>query len=158
MSSLEWRHSRPTIKAFFDDGWKHGRIDDEIKKADEKYERLAEAGRKGGSAKRGLSDASATPELLTTTPTPTQETDKKDLLVCHEKGGGDKVEKPPPNGAQSKKFNTVFYLKDQGDWAAFAADYEDIRGHPPFVNKWGGFWFYRPGEALRPIQHRAGGS
>lgn len=47
MSSDEWAAMKPRLEEFFDDGWKHSRIDAEIEKA----QRLAENGRKGGMAK-----------------------------------------------------------------------------------------------------------
>jgi len=47
----EWKRIKPTIKAFFDDEWKHGRIEEELQRARDKYEARAKAGRKGGKAK-----------------------------------------------------------------------------------------------------------
>lgn len=41
----DWRKMRPTIQAFFHTGWKHERIDFELKKSEEK----AKSGRRGGS-------------------------------------------------------------------------------------------------------------
>ena len=51
MSSSEWRKAKPTVQAFFTEGWKHGRIDVEIAKAEAKHERRSEAGKRGGIAK-----------------------------------------------------------------------------------------------------------
>ena len=59
MSLDEWRKHRPVIRAFFDDGWKHGRIERELAVSAEKYERRANAGRKGGKAPRRGSNAPA---------------------------------------------------------------------------------------------------
>lgn len=59
MTPSEWKRSRPTIASFFDDGWKHGRIEDEISAADEKYQRRANAGRSGG---RRSAEARAKPQ------------------------------------------------------------------------------------------------
>lgn len=42
----EWKKMKPTIQAFFHDGWKHKRIDQELEEA----EKISEAGRKGGLA------------------------------------------------------------------------------------------------------------
>ena len=50
-TAAEWKRIKPTIKAFFDDGWKHRRVEDELKRARDKYEARANAGRKGGKAK-----------------------------------------------------------------------------------------------------------
>src|SRR4029077_13511039 len=49
MSPDEWAAARPVIQAFFRDGWKHRRIDDEIARANE----LSEAKQRAGVA-RGL--------------------------------------------------------------------------------------------------------
>lgn len=51
MTPAEWRRAKPTIQAFFRDGWRHQRIEDEIAKAIEKHERRSEAGKRGGIAK-----------------------------------------------------------------------------------------------------------
>jgi uncharacterized protein YdaU (DUF1376 family) len=63
MTPEEWATARPTIAAFFGDGWRHGRIDAEIAKAEAVHSRRSEAGRRGGTVsangKPGLSkDAS----------------------------------------------------------------------------------------------------
>lgn len=43
-----WLDSREVIQAFFLDGWRHKRIDDELFKMEEKTARRAAAGQKGG--------------------------------------------------------------------------------------------------------------
>src|SRR5579884_303263 len=48
MSLPAWRRSRPTIQAFFHDGWRHKRVELEIAEARAKYERRVNAGRLGG--------------------------------------------------------------------------------------------------------------
>ena len=62
MTDKEWARSRATIGAFFKDGWKHNRIEKELKEAEEAYQKRANAGRKGGIAgakhEHGLSNAS----------------------------------------------------------------------------------------------------
>ena len=72
LSMAEWRKHKPTLQAFFSDSWKHKRIDREIAAAEEKYERRAVAGRRGGSesgklrrsnAEAMLNHAHATPML-----------------------------------------------------------------------------------------------
>lgn len=59
MHPSEWAASRATITAFFDAEWRHARIDAEIARSTEKYGKLAEAGRRGGSRKRKPSEALA---------------------------------------------------------------------------------------------------
>lgn len=51
MSVSEWKTMKPTIQAFFQDGWKHRRLDREIAKAKTKHTARQEAGRLGGLAK-----------------------------------------------------------------------------------------------------------
>ena len=50
-ASLEqWLSMKPVISEFFVDGWRHERIDEELRKSTQAYERRANAGRKGGLA------------------------------------------------------------------------------------------------------------
>jgi len=52
-----WKKLRPVIEPFFrvaDGLWRHGRVDRELVKAAERYEKRAKAGRDGGSEKWGL--------------------------------------------------------------------------------------------------------
>jgi hypothetical protein len=51
MTEKDWRGSRPTLAAFFEPGWRHKRVDDELADAQAKYERLSAAGKKGGRPK-----------------------------------------------------------------------------------------------------------
>lgn len=51
MSDPEWRKVRPVLEPFFQSGWKHKRIDEELEKAKAKYELRAAAGKRGGDAK-----------------------------------------------------------------------------------------------------------
>ncbi|MHB2265683.1 YdaU family protein [Aliihoeflea sp. PC F10.4] len=48
LSMTEWRKMRPIIREMFNEGWRHKRIDRDIREAKEAYERRAKAGRKGG--------------------------------------------------------------------------------------------------------------
>ena len=59
MSASEWRKNRPVIRAFFSEGWRHKRIDQEIERAVEKYRRRAKAGKKGNSIRWGYRNAIA---------------------------------------------------------------------------------------------------
>lgn len=59
----QWLSMRDTIAEFFGEGWTHARIDEELAEAEEKYQKRANAGRKGGKAKampeQSLSNAKA---------------------------------------------------------------------------------------------------
>ncbi|MBA3241595.1 MAG: YdaU family protein [Acidobacteria bacterium] len=79
MTDREWKASRPILADFFGPRWFHKRIDEELAKAQEAYERRAAAGQKGGAAKAASKQCSsnAKPELgamlkqpLTLTPLP----------------------------------------------------------------------------------------
>lgn len=78
MSATEWRKIKPTVQAFFTDGWKHRRIDDEIAKAEAKHERRSEAGKRGGRAaamaKQTSSNATSNAQASSSQPQP----EKKD--------------------------------------------------------------------------------
>lgn len=53
MTDREWKQIKPTIKAFFRDGWRHKRIDEELAAAQEKYEKRVDAGKKSAAKKWG---------------------------------------------------------------------------------------------------------
>lgn len=53
MTDEEWRGALPTIAALFQPGWRHKRIDLELANAQEKYDKLSTAGKKGGRPKKG---------------------------------------------------------------------------------------------------------
>lgn len=48
MSESEWHTTRPVIEVLFEAGWRHKRIDEELAKSAEKYQRRAASGRRGG--------------------------------------------------------------------------------------------------------------
>ena len=51
MSGAEWKRSRDTLAAFFNDDWTHDRIEQELSKSTKKSEARAGAGSRGGQAK-----------------------------------------------------------------------------------------------------------
>jgi uncharacterized protein YdaU (DUF1376 family) len=53
LSVPEWQEIAPTLRAFFHDGWKHKRVEEELADSAARYERRAKAGKKGGDAKAG---------------------------------------------------------------------------------------------------------
>lgn len=50
LSPEQWRESRDVLAAFFDEGWRHKRIDAELAKADEIISKRRSAGAKGGKS------------------------------------------------------------------------------------------------------------
>jgi uncharacterized protein YdaU (DUF1376 family) len=57
MTAAEWKKNRPVIRPFFGKGWRHPRIERELKDAKERYERRASAGRKGNEVRWGRRNA-----------------------------------------------------------------------------------------------------
>lgn len=69
LSRGEWKKIKPTLQAFFKDGWKHGRIDYDLEKARNISDAAREAGKASGrsrSVKPPLNERSSTvqPTLL----------------------------------------------------------------------------------------------
>ena len=75
MTPSEWRKARPVIEKLFKPGWKHSRVDAELQEAQEKYERRAAAGRKGGRPQKQKQSESNAFELLKQPITENQERD-----------------------------------------------------------------------------------
>lgn len=51
LSKAEWKKLRPILERFFQPGWKHGRVEEDLASAKQSYEARAKAGEKGGKAK-----------------------------------------------------------------------------------------------------------
>jgi len=66
MTRGEWKRMRPIIERFFQSGWRHGRVEEDLESAKQSYEKRAKAGEKGGKAKaenkQSQSNATAGPE------------------------------------------------------------------------------------------------
>lgn len=71
MSRQEWKKAKPTIQKFFEPGWVHDRVIDDLEAARISYEKRAAAGKDGGKAKakamQNPSNATAMPEQPLTT-------------------------------------------------------------------------------------------
>lgn len=76
MEPDDFSAARETLAEFFGEGWAHKRIDAELAKADEKYEKRASAGRKGGNAKAAASIATAMPKQCSTNNTDIDKTEE----------------------------------------------------------------------------------
>jgi uncharacterized protein YdaU (DUF1376 family) len=48
LTDREWKQHKPLLQKFFSEGWKHKRVEFELKEATEKYERSVANGKKGG--------------------------------------------------------------------------------------------------------------
>lgn len=66
MTAAEWRKAKPILSKFFDEGWRHGRVEEDLAAAKASYEKRAKAGSEGGKAKaigkQSSSNATAGPE------------------------------------------------------------------------------------------------
>lgn len=59
ITTEEWLEIRDNIADFFDDEWKHNRIEKELSEANQAYQRRANAGRKGAIARQNSSNATS---------------------------------------------------------------------------------------------------
>ena len=89
MSPAEWKRARPIIEKFFNRDqpgvWIHGRVEEDLEKAHESYQKRAKAGEKGGKAKakteQSSSNATAGPEQSSSYLIPlTKDTDRAEAL------------------------------------------------------------------------------
>ncbi|HEX7881942.1 MAG TPA: DUF1376 domain-containing protein [Afipia sp.] len=65
MTPAEWRKARPILIKFFDEGWRHGRVEKDLEEANSNYEKRAKAGSEGGKAKaRAKQSSSKTVAML----------------------------------------------------------------------------------------------
>lgn len=146
-----WGASRNTIAAFFEEGWKHKRIEKELADA----ERLSAAGRAGGlaSGKARSNDKRTTVErplndLRTIGQAPQSQPQPQSHLQAKSsfKGVGE-VKRgwtPPRHGATGK--GRIYIEARNPDWQAYASDFEAAHGYLPKPNEHGGKWFKVLGE------------
>lgn len=132
MTRAEWKQSRPIIEKFFDPGWRHTRVEDDLAKAHESYERRAKAGEKGGKAtaagKQCSSNAAAMPQQpLTFNHTQS----KQDAYSERERGT-----RLPPNWALSP--DDWNFAKELG-WNADQINYE--------YDKFCDYWHAKTGQS-----------
>jgi uncharacterized protein YdaU (DUF1376 family) len=87
-SKAEWARLRPVIAKFFEEGWRHGRVEEDLEKAHASYQKRATAGEKGGKAKAKLkqssSNATADPEQCSSYHLPLTKVPKVD--TCRKRG------------------------------------------------------------------------
>lgn len=59
MTPAEWRRARPTIKAFFQNGWRHKRIDSELERTNSIVEKRRDAAKEMHRKRRASAHANA---------------------------------------------------------------------------------------------------
>lgn len=95
MSDREWKANRDVIAAFFDDDWKHERVEKELEKARTKSAARAEFGARGGQAK-ALKNKEVDVAKATVLPEQTaSKTPSKTLPSSSGSGTEEKKESPP---------------------------------------------------------------
>lgn len=64
MTPAEWRKAKPILVKFFDEGWRHGRVEKDLAEAKESYEKRAAAGSEGGKARARAKQSSSNAETM----------------------------------------------------------------------------------------------
>lgn len=156
MSPQEWRKARATIQAFFHDGWKHKRIDEELAHAtDVSNKRRAAVEER--ERKRSSNDPSNDDQKITQSQSQSHLQEKE---VSNFRKVGEKKANgwsPPRHGAQSQKFGTSYVHRSSEEWDAYADDYRKAHGRDPPIDANGGHWFKTTGEAPLPVPRRLTG-
>lgn len=162
----EWRRIKPTIQAFFSDGWKHARIEFELTET----ARISEAGRKGGIAsgearraakqnrttvQRPFNDRSTIDERPSErpgneTPSPSQPPSQPPSQVKQDskiQGPIVKGVKYPRHGATTEKngVRLVYFKRGTKEFEAYSEDYQAAKGELPEATD-DGRWFRLLGE------------
>lgn len=149
-TSTEWRKARGVVAAFFEPGWKHGRIAAELLKASqisEKRRGVAEEMHSNRRAYAGAyAGANAQQEQTHPLSPPTKGIKKSSL-------GGGKAESwaPPRHGATSKAKGRIYVRFGSPEWDSYAEDFRGVHGIDPVPNDYGGRWFNINGESPLPV-------
>src|SRR3989304_8293096 len=136
MSTNEWRKAKTKIQAFFFDGWRHKRIDEELAHAVDISNK-----RRAAVQQREINRSSIDDQKITQSHP--QSHLQENEVSNFSKGGGKKTNgwSPPRHGAQSTKFGTSYVLRSSEEGGASADDYRSHNGgrDPPGGEK-GGAW------------------
>lgn len=151
----EWNGIRGTIAAFFEPGWKHDRIEEELAKAAEQHKKRVDAGRKGGEATADAKQCSSNaPPLPQQSHSPSLPQSSLKDSFFRGIGGVKKGEEPPRNGQTAPRVGRIYVVKGTPEWDAYAEDYRSAHnGREPDANKHGGKWFKTLGERS-PVTYR----
>jgi uncharacterized protein YdaU (DUF1376 family) len=155
LTAAEWRKARPILGPLFKLGhWKHKRVERELSVADAKYEKRAEAGRKGGNAAaesrrdhgNAGSNATANDQAMLHQPQLQPQSHLQFKETKTFSGVGEKANgwSPPRHGATGK--GRVYILKGSAEWVQYSEDYRSVHGTDPTPNQHGGKWFKTLGE------------
>jgi uncharacterized protein YdaU (DUF1376 family) len=151
MTPAEWRRNRSAIEAFFEPGWRHGRIEEELDKSAKissdrraaamlmHEERRAKVDAKADAkddAKAHAKDEQAHPQSQSHPP----------LDRYFKKVGVGVKSEAPRHGAISRDRKFVYFRAGTDEWVAYSRDYHSKHGKPPTPNAHGGRWFNVQGE------------
>jgi len=64
LSLSEWTEIRQTVADFFDENWRHKRVEAELAAAEEKYQKRVKAGQRGGKASASLRQSRSNAEAM----------------------------------------------------------------------------------------------
>jgi uncharacterized protein YdaU (DUF1376 family) len=147
-TSTEWRKVRGVVAAFFEPGWKHGRIAAELLRASQISEKRRGAAEEMHNTRRAIADANAQ-QVQTHSPphSPSQE-------VFKNKSEGNGGRLPPRHGITSKRLGRIYVSKGTPEWEQYAKDFREVHYCDPEPNTHGGRWFNITGErALPNVSH-----
>lgn len=150
LAPKEWAGSRATLASFFEEGWRHKRVEGELTKA----QKLSAAGRTGGLASAEARSAKPTIEQRPGNDPPNEPSTNWQALQLHLPSqskidnsiGEAKGWSPPRHGATSTAAGRVYVTKGTSDWEAYADDFRKVHRRDPEPNKHGGKWFKTLGE------------
>ncbi len=150
MSPPQWKKARPVLVAFFHDGWKHKRIDEEIAHAADVSKK-----RRAAVEQREINRSSNDDQKITQPQPPSQAQESKQ--VGNFRKVGEVKANGPRHGAVSPSRGTVFIRKGTDDWETYVEDYRRAFGVEPEPNQHGGFWFKIVGVDPIPLPKRLQG-
>jgi uncharacterized protein YdaU (DUF1376 family) len=158
LTPREWGRMRATIQAFFHDGWRHKRVDEELAHAavvSSKRKAAADQRHGNGDANASANAPPIAEQMQTQSPSPSHVEEKQ---VSNFRQVGEKKTtgwSPPRHGAQSQKHGTSYVLRSSEEWAACAEDYRGAHGgRDPIPDTNGGFWFQTRGYGPLPAPRR----
>lgn len=157
MPMAGWKQAKPIIQAFFRDGWKHKRVEEEIAKAKEISGKRRGAALDMHDERRAQAEAiaGANAEQVQTHKNISTQVQTHSLRNFKNLGSVSVKGKPPPRHGASGK-GRIYLRAGTDEWKAYADDYKLVTGFDPVPNEHGGKWFKVMGEASPdPQQLRA---
>lgn len=149
-TAAEWRKIRGVVANFFEPGWKHGRVNDELLKAARISENRRGAAEEMHSKRRAIAGAIAGANALQmqTQPQPPPQSHKENKNEFEGNGG-----RPPPrHGITSKRLGRIYVRQGTPEWEQYAQDFREVHTVEPEPNSYGGRWFNITGERPLPKQ------